>query len=141
MKLTHTTTAQFLLLLAACMPAAAQKQTGPDPHQVEAASPVSRAFRADNAQITSLQLQLTNYQEQLTQKAQRVEEDRQQAISAGIESDGAGPLIQVYLQEQKELDSLQAALAPKIENVQRSIADVNRNSSNVSSLGGAHTPF
>ncbi len=137
MNVTHTS-AQFLLFLAVCMPAAAQKQIGPDRHQAQSASAVSAALRADDTQIRSLQLRLKNCEEQLRQKSERVEDARQQAISAGIQGDGAGAFIDVYREQQKELESLQAELAPQIAQAQKLIAELtSKDSSNVSSLSGS----
>lgn len=111
MKITYTTAAQCLLFLAACLPAAAQPST-----QMSASTKES--------QVKTLQQQLESYEQQLRTKAELVENDRQTAISAGIQGDGAGPFIDAYRQEQKELEALQAALTPKIGQTRAMMANL-----------------
>jgi len=67
---------------------------------------------------------LKSYEQQLRGKAEQVENTRQEAISAGIQGDGAGAFIDAYRQEQKELEELQAALAPQIERTRIVIANL-----------------
>jgi hypothetical protein len=112
MKITYITTAQGLLFLAACLPAAAQASVNPN-HGSDGSSQTSAITQ--EAQVKALQQQLKTYEQQLQAKAEQVENARQDAISAGIQGDGAGPFIDAYRQEQKELEVLQAALAPQIE--------------------------
>jgi peptidoglycan hydrolase CwlO-like protein len=116
MKITYMTAAQLLLLFAACLPAAAQAGVNPSSTQTSAGM--------KEAQVKTLQQQLDGYQQQVRAKAEQVENARQEAISAGIQGDGAGPFIDGYRQEQKELEALQAALTPKIEQTRTLIASL-----------------
>ena len=146
MKISPKTSAQFVFLLAVSLTAAAQKATANRNHQDQPPSAVSAAASADSAQMKSLQARLANYHEQLRLESERVEDARQQAISAGIVGDGAGPFIEVYWQEQARLEALQARLAPQIDQTKKLIAELNgKGSSNVASAGsgpafGAQSP-
>jgi uncharacterized protein YukE len=122
MKITYITAAQFLLLSAACLPAAAQ--AGVNPSHGSDASSTQISAGTKEAQVKTLQRQLEGYEQQLQAKAERVEEARQEAISAGIQGDGAGPFIDAYRQEQKEMEALQTALAPKMEQARAMIANL-----------------
>lgn len=121
MKITYTTAARCLLFLAACLPAAAQVSVNAS-HNSDGSSQISA--NTQEAQVKALQQQLESYQQQLRAKAQQVENARQEAISAGIQGDGAGPSIDAYRQEQKEMEALQADLAPKIERTCKLIANL-----------------
>jgi hypothetical protein len=72
-----------------------------------------------------LQSRLEDYQKQLRVKSEMVETARQDAISAGIVGDGAGSFIDFYRQQQTELEALQAALTPKIDEARKVIAGLN----------------
>jgi len=123
MKITYKTAAQSLLLLAACLAAVAQSEISPD-HFPDQAAPVAAAPRQE-AQIRPLQTRLEDYENLLRAKAEQVENARQEAISAGIQGDGAGALIDFYQQQQAELEALQAALTPKIDQARAIIAGLN----------------
>ena len=123
MKITYKTVAQSLLILAACLAAVAQSEIAPD-HFPDEASPVASAPRLE-AQVRPVQTRLENYENLLQAKRQQVENARQEAISAGIQGDGAGPFIDAYQQQQMELETLQAALNPKIEQARAIIAGLN----------------
>jgi hypothetical protein len=130
MKTTFKTAAQSLLLLAACVAAVAQSEIAPD-HFPDQASPVAFAPRQE-AQVRPLQTRLEDYESLLRAKAEQVENARQEAISAGIEGDGAGPLIDAYREQQMELEALQADLTPKIEQARKVMAGMtNAGSSDV----------
>jgi hypothetical protein len=129
MKITYKTAAQSLLLLAACVAAVAQSEISPD-HFPDQASPVAFAPRQE-AQIQPLQTLLDDYQQQLQVKSEMVENARQEAISAGIAGDGAGPFVDIYRDQQMELEALQAALTPKIEQARAIIVSLNRPDSSV----------
>jgi hypothetical protein len=121
MKTTYMTAAQGLLLLAACLPAAAQAGVNPNhssPAQISASAPES--------QIRTLKALLEGYQRQLEAKADLVERSRQEAISAGVVGDGAGPIIDAYRQELEEMEALQTALTPKIEQTRTLIASLEK---------------
>jgi hypothetical protein len=72
-----------------------------------------------------LQTRLEDYEKLLQAKREQVESARQEAISAGIEGDGAGPFIDEYREQQMALEALQAALTPKIEQARATIAGLN----------------
>src|SRR6516162_9399176 len=121
MKITYMTAAQGLLFLAACLPAAAQVSVNPN-HSSDGNSQSSASTQ--QTQVEALQPQLKSYEQQLRAKVEQVENARQEAISAGIQGDGAGPFIDAYRQEQKELEVLQASLAPQIERTRAMIANL-----------------
>jgi vancomycin resistance protein YoaR len=118
MKITYTTAAQFLLLLAACLPSAAQADINPDHFLDEGSAQISAGTK--EAQIKAVQRQLESYEQQLRTKAALVENAWQQAVSAA--GDFAGPYIAEYLQQKEELEHLQAALTPQIEQARTVIA-------------------
>ena len=120
MKITYKTAAQSVLLLAACIAAVAQSEIAPD-HFPDQASPVAFASRQE-AQIRPLQTRLEDYENLLRAKQEQVEDARQEAISAGIQGDGAAPFIDAYRQQQAEMETLQAALTPKIDQARAMIA-------------------
>ena len=121
MTITSMTAAQSLLFLAACLPAAAQVSVNPN-HSSDGNSQSSASTQ--QTQVEALQPQLKSYEQQLQAKVEQVENARQEAISAGIQGDGAGPFIDAYRQEQKELEVLQASLAPQIERTRAMIANL-----------------
>jgi hypothetical protein len=84
------------------------------------------------AQVQPVQTRLEDYEKLLREKAEQVENARQEAISAGIAGDGAGPFIDFYQQQQMELEALQAALTPKIDQARATIASLNRLDSSAS---------
>jgi hypothetical protein len=122
MRITCTTAARCLWFLAAWLPAAAQINV--NPNHSSAGSSAQTSASTKEAQVKALQRQLERCEQQLRAKTERVEEARQEAISAGIQGDGAGPFIDAYRQEQKELEVLHAALAPQIEQTRTMIANL-----------------
>jgi hypothetical protein len=123
MKTTYKTVAQSLLLLAACIAAVAQSEIAPD-HFPDEASPIASAPRQED-QMRPVQSRLENYEHLLQAKAELVENARQEAISAGILGDGAGSFVDAYREQQTELEALQAALTPKIDQARATIAGLN----------------
>ena len=123
MKTTYKTAAQSLLLLAACLTAVAQSEIAPD-HFPDEPSPVTVAPR-QGAQLRPVQTRLEDYENRLRAKLEQVENARQDAISAGIVGDGAGPFIDFCREQQMELEALQAALTPKIDEARKIIAGLN----------------
>jgi hypothetical protein len=122
MKITYVTAAQFLLLSAACLSAAPQAGVNPNNGSEGISAQISASTK--EAPVRTLQRQLESYEQQLRAKAELVENARQEAISAGIQGDGAGPYIDACRQEQKELEALHAALTPKIEQTRAMIANL-----------------
>lgn len=129
MKITYKTAAQSALLLAACLAAAAQSEIAPD-HFPDQASTVAFAPRPE-AQVQTLQTRLEDYENLLRAKLEQVENARQEAISAGIQGDGAGPFIDAYRQQEMELETLQAALTPKIDEARKVIAGLTNQDSRI----------
>jgi uncharacterized protein YukE len=123
MKTIYKTAAQSLLLLAACLTAVAQSEIAPD-HFPDEAATVASAPR-QQAQVRPVQTRLEDYEKLLQAKRQQVENARQEAVSAGIQGDGAEPFIEAYQQKQMELEALQAALTPKIDEARATIASLN----------------
>lgn len=78
MKITHKTAAQSLLLLAACLPAAAQIALNPGQYPNESSPVVSVPYHEDK--VRTLQGQLEGYERQLRQKSAMVENAREEAI-------------------------------------------------------------
>jgi DNA repair exonuclease SbcCD ATPase subunit len=122
MKIAYMTAAQCLLFLAACLTAAAQADVNPDRYPDEASATSSAS--AQETQIRTLQAQLESYQRELRAKAESVEAAQQEAIAAGIQGDFAGAFIDVYMEQQKELDRVQATLTPQIERTRALIASL-----------------
>lgn len=129
MKTTYKTAAQSLLLLAACLTAVAQSEIDPD-HFPDEPSPVALAPRQE-AQLRPVQTRLEDYENRLRAKREQVEDARQEAISAGVQGDGAGSFIDEYRQQQMELEALQAALTPKIDETRKIIAGLTHAASSV----------
>jgi len=127
MKTTFKTAAQSMMLLAACVAAVAQSEIAPD-HFPDQAVLVASAPRQE-AQVRPLQTRLEDYEKLLQAKREQVENARQEAISAGIQGDGAGSSIDFYQQQQMELEALQAALTPKIDQARATIASLNNQNS------------
>ena len=123
MKTTLKTVAQSMLLLAACVAAVAQSEIAPD-HFPDQSSLVASAPRQE-AQVRPVQTRLEDYENLLRAKQEQVENVRQEAISAGIQGDGAGSFIDAYRQQQAELEALQASLTPKIDQARATIASLN----------------
>ncbi len=123
MKTTFKTAAQSMMLLAACVVAVAQSEIAPD-HFPDQAVLIASAPRQE-AQVRPLQTRLEDYENLLRTKREQVENARQEAISAGIQGDGAGSFIDAYQQQQMELEALQAALNPKIDEARATIAGLN----------------
>ncbi len=120
MKTTFKTVAQSLLMLAACLAAVAQSEIAPD-HFPDQAVLVASAPQQE-AQVRPVQTRLEDYEKLLQAKREQVENARQEAVSAGIQGDGAAPFIDFYQQQQMELEALQASLTPKIDQARKLIA-------------------
>jgi peptidoglycan hydrolase CwlO-like protein len=110
-----------VMLLGLVLPASAQVEINPDHYEEQDSKMASISPAALQAQIKDLQSRLQGYEAQLKAKSGRVEEARQEAISAGIQGDGAGSYIDACRQEQKELEQLQKSLSAKIEEAQNTI--------------------
>ena len=123
MTITYKTAAQSMMLLAACVAAVAQSEIAPD-HFADQAATVASTPRQE-AQVRPLQSRLEDYENLLRAKAEQVENARQEAVSAGIQGDGAASFIAFYQQQQMELEALQAALTPKIDQARATIAGLN----------------
>ena len=119
MKITYTAAALFSL--AALLPAAGQ--TDANLHSSRQTASVVQTSQ-HGAEISSLRQKLEGYEQQLRAKSEVVEEARQAAISAGIQGDGAGPSIDAYRQQQKEMEALRAALTPQIEQARATTAQL-----------------
>ncbi len=111
------------LSLTAGLPAMAQFEVAPDHFDtpVTPAPALAQARTELSAQIASQHRRLEALQAQLKKKAERVEELHEEAISAGIQGDGASGSIDAYRQEKKELDRLAQALTPEIEGIKANL--------------------
>jgi len=123
MKTTFKTAAHSVMLLATFVAAVAQSEIAPD-HFPDQAVLVASAPRQE-AQVRPVQTRLEDYEKLLQAKREQVENARQEAISAGIQGDGAESFIAFYQQQQMELEALQAALTPKIDEARATIAGLN----------------
>lgn len=114
------------LFLLALMGSAAWAQTEilPDQYPDEPA-PTSAALSPEQqSQIQVLQSRIAGYELQLRTKSEMVENARQEAISAGIQGDGAGSSIDEFRCQQHELELLAQSLAPQIAKAQNAIHDL-----------------
>lgn len=105
MKITYKTVALFSL--AVFLPATAYMKADPDSFLEQDSSVV---LVSHDTEARALQEKQNRYQEQLRAQSELVEHARQDAISAGIQGDGAQPYIDAYRQQQMEEQRLQAAL-------------------------------
>jgi hypothetical protein len=120
MKSKLKTTAQFLMLFAACLTAVAQTEINPD-HFAD--DPSQSAFAPRQlAQANTLQSRLNSYEQIMQAKLEQVEAARQEAISAAAMGDGASAYIHVYQQQQMEADALRVALAPEMDQTRKLMA-------------------
>jgi uncharacterized protein YukE len=120
MKIMYTVGA--LLSLAAFLLATAQTEANLHHASGQTTSVVQTSQH--DAEINTLRQKLEGYEKQLSVKLEVVEDARQQAISAGIQGDGAQPYIDAYRQEQREMEALQAALTPQIEQARATITQL-----------------
>ena len=118
MKITHK--AAVLFSLAAFLPAAAQMEINPD-HLTTQSSSIALASQP-GAEVGALQQKVSAYEEQLRVEFELVENLLQEAISAGIQGDGAQAYIDLYRDELVKAERMQAALIPQIEQAQATLA-------------------
>lgn len=114
--------------LATIQPAAAQFEVSPDHFDRPAVPQTQQSMRAEQKlkdNIADEQALLQSYKEQLAAEVQKVEDLRQELISAGINGDGADQYRTALLSEQEELQTLQASLAPRMDFSQAVIAGLN----------------
>jgi chromosome segregation ATPase len=109
----------FILLLMA--PASAQFEVNPDHFANEKSKPAAGSPVELQAQINEAQSHLLSYQAQLKAKSESVEEARQQAISAGIQGDGAGSYLDACEEQRKEFELLEKSLSARIEEAENTI--------------------
>jgi chromosome segregation ATPase len=109
----------FILLLMA--PASAQFEVSPDHLENEKSQAAAASPAELQAQIKEAQAHLLDYQAQLKAKSESMEEARQQAISAGIQGDGAGVYLDACEQQRKEFELLEKSLSASIEAAQNTI--------------------
>jgi hypothetical protein len=138
MKIRDILTAQCLLLAASCLQLAAQTEV----NSGQKASPAISAPRTEvSARVQTLRVQVDAWEKQLQMKSEMVEESRQNAISAGIQGDGAGPYIDGYRQQQKEMEMMRASLTPKIEEALNRLAVLTASASTaIASVSQSTTP-
>lgn len=111
----------FVLLGAAAW---AQTEIMPD-HYPDEAAPASAALGSEQqSRIQVLQSRIARCEQQLRAKFEMVENARQEAISAGIQGDGAGSSIDEFRRQQHELDLLAMSLEPQITQVKNAIRDL-----------------
>jgi len=122
MKITYMTVAQGLLLVAACLPAAAQMEVNPD-HFPDESAPVVQASKPES-EINVLRQKLKGYEQQLRAQLEQVEIARQDAISSSVLGDGSQASMYAYQDEQAKAERLQAALTPQIKALRSTIASL-----------------
>jgi hypothetical protein len=104
--------------LAAIQPVVAQFEVSPDHFDQVRIGQSAQAARAEEKlkqSITEEMALLKSYTKQIAEKERQVEDLRQQAISAGISGDGAATEIAWFRNQQEELITFRASLAPLID--------------------------
>lgn len=104
--------------LAATQPVVAQFEVSPDHFDQVRIAQTAQAARAEEKlkqSITEEMALLESYTEQVAEKERQVEDLRQQAISSGINGDGAAMEIAWFRNQQAELITFRASLAPLID--------------------------
>ena len=91
-------------------------------------------------EVNGLQEKLKKSEEQLRAQLELVENARQDAISAGIQGDGAQDYVYVYQREQAQAELLQAALVPQIKQMRATIATLAAKNYEPSSLVQGNQP-
>ena len=107
-----------VFVLAATQPVVAQFEVSPDHFDQVRIVQTPQSARAEEKLkqgITEEMALLKSYTEQIAEKERQVEDLRQQAISAGISGDGAAMEIAWFRNQQEELITFRASLAPLIE--------------------------
>ncbi len=116
----------YLLMLAAALPASAQFEVAPD-HYTDDREAISASMPAADQlrhKIAEQQSALQASKAMLAAREQKLEELRQDAISAGIEGDGAGPQLSAYQAEQHDVEILRSAVAVRIQAAESVIASL-----------------
>jgi hypothetical protein len=113
----------ILSLLAA--PAWAQFEVSPDHFESDQDPKMASAHQAElQGQVRDLQAQIVSNQTRIQAKSEMVEDARQEAISAGIQGDGAGAYLELYRLQQEQLELLQQSLTTQIALARNTIADL-----------------
>ena len=115
--------AMSLLTLASAMRVMAQAEVNPD-HFPDEATPVAAVRPEIQAEIEQQKERVNNYEAQLKAKAALVEESRNEAMSAGMQGDGAGSFIDAYNANVEEFEALRASLTPRITMALQTIASL-----------------
>jgi len=107
-----------VFVLASIQPVVAQFEVSPDHFDQVRIGQTAQAARAEEKlkqSITEEIALLKSYTERIAERERQVEDLRQQAISAGISGDGAAMEIAWFRNQQEELITFRASLAPLIE--------------------------
>ncbi len=116
----------YLLMLAAALPASAQFEVAPDHFTGDRDAIADSTPAADQLRdkIAEQQAKLQACKATLAAREEKVEELRQEAVSAGIQGDGAGPQISAYLGEKHDVEVLRSAITVRIKAAESVIASL-----------------
>jgi chromosome segregation ATPase len=115
-----------VLMLAAALTASAQFEVAPDHFVDDNVSVAASTPAADRLQqeIAEQQAALQASKAMLQTGEEKVEQLRQEAISAGIQGDGAGPQISAYREEQTRFEVLRSSLASRITTAEATLVSL-----------------
>jgi hypothetical protein len=115
----------LLVLSLLAVLAWAQFEVSPDHFESDQDSKTDSAHQTElQGQIRDLQAQIVSYQTRIQAKSEMVEDARQEAVSAGIQGDGAGTYLEAYRLQQDQLELLQQSMTTQIALARNTIADL-----------------
>jgi hypothetical protein len=115
----------LLILSLLATPAWAQFEVSPDHFESDQDSMTASAHQTElQGQVRDLQAQIVSNQARIRAKSEMVEDARQEAISAGIQGDGAGAYLEAYRVQQDQLELLLQSLTTQIALARNTIADL-----------------
>jgi hypothetical protein len=115
----------LLVLSLLAVPAWAQFEVSPDHFDSDQDSKTASAHQTElQGQVRDLQAQIVSNQARIRAKSEMVEDARQEAVSAGIQGDGAGTYLEAYRLQQDQLEPLQQSLTTQIALARNTIADL-----------------
>jgi hypothetical protein len=112
-----------MLTLASATRMMAQAEVNPD-HFPDEATPAVTVPANIQAEIEQQRAFVASYETQLRMKSGVVEESRNEAISAGLQGDGAAMFIDAYRANQEQFDALRESLNPRITMALNTIASL-----------------
>ena len=113
MKSLMKVAALSLLTLASATRVMAQAEVNPD-HFPDEGTPAASARANVQADIEQQRARIASYETQLRMKSDMVEESRNEAISAGLQGDGAETFIDAYRANQEQFEVQRQSLNSQI---------------------------